>query len=264
MIGVLTMKRKGFTLIELLVVIAIIALLMAILMPTLARAKKQAKDVICRANLKHWGLVWSMYTGDHDGYFHRGWIGGATGPADTWPNAVRSYVGIGTDSNDVDFYCCPEATKPIDQGKRLDGGVHLAWSFGGVFNHRIGDYGSYGINSWVCNPPRGYGSGENWRTPSVKGAGYVPLFLDSAWYNAKPHHTDNPPFAEDGFFHVVGSTVGMFCLNRHSGAVNGLFLDWSVRKIGLKELWKLTWHKGYPTDADPPVWPDWMKGFKDY
>jgi prepilin-type N-terminal cleavage/methylation domain-containing protein/prepilin-type processing-associated H-X9-DG protein len=254
------MRRKGFTLVELLVVIAVIALLMAILMPALQRAKKQTKDVICRANLKHWGLVWSMYTGEHDGYFHKGWIGSATAPSDTWPNLVRPYVG-----NELDFYCCPEAIKPIELGKRLDGGVHDAWSFGGVFGHRVGDYGSYGINAWVCNPPAGYGEETKyWRTVNVKGASQAPLFLDSAWYNAQPRHTDDPPFAEDGFFGYVGATMGMFCVNRHNGAVNGLFLDLSVRKIGLKELWKLKWHQEYPLDAALPVWPKWMEKFKDY
>jgi prepilin-type N-terminal cleavage/methylation domain-containing protein/prepilin-type processing-associated H-X9-DG protein len=255
------MKRQGFTLIELLVVIAIIALLMAILMPVLGRAKKQAKDVICRANLKHWNLVWSMYTNENNGYFHRGWIGDATKESDTWPNVVLPYVG--NDVNNLDFYCCPEATKVTPPGGRIDGGPRTAWGFGGgIWGHRQGDHGSYGINGWVCNPPGN--STQHWRTPNVKGAGYVPLFLDSAWYNALPRHTDNPPFAEDGFFGVIGATMGMFCVNRHNGAVNGLFLDWSVRKIGLKELWRLKWHREYPTNCDLPVWPDWMKNFKDY
>jgi prepilin-type N-terminal cleavage/methylation domain-containing protein len=62
-------KRKGFTLIELLVVIAIIALLMAILMPALQRAKKQARAIICRNNLKQYGLGSNMYLGDWDGNF---------------------------------------------------------------------------------------------------------------------------------------------------------------------------------------------------
>ena len=49
-------KRKGFTLIELLVVIAIIAVLMAILMPALQRVKEQAREMVCRANLKKYGF----------------------------------------------------------------------------------------------------------------------------------------------------------------------------------------------------------------
>ena len=54
-------KRRGFTLIELLVVIAIIALLMGILMPALARVKKQAKSAACKMNLHQWAYIWSMY-----------------------------------------------------------------------------------------------------------------------------------------------------------------------------------------------------------
>ncbi|NQT01716.1 MAG: type II secretion system protein [Planctomycetes bacterium] len=62
-------KRKGFTLIELLVVIAIIALLMAILMPALQRAKKQVWGILCRSNLKQYTLSSRMYLDDYDGAF---------------------------------------------------------------------------------------------------------------------------------------------------------------------------------------------------
>jgi prepilin-type N-terminal cleavage/methylation domain-containing protein len=59
-------KRIGFTLIELLVVIAIIALLMAILIPTLNRAREQGKRATCLHNLKGLVLAWIMYTDDND------------------------------------------------------------------------------------------------------------------------------------------------------------------------------------------------------
>ncbi len=58
--------RAGFTLIELLVVIAVIALLMAILLPALQRAKDQARDVICRSNLRGVGTGILMYLEDND------------------------------------------------------------------------------------------------------------------------------------------------------------------------------------------------------
>lgn len=63
------MKRKAFTLIELLVVIAIITLLLAILMPALQRVKKQARDLICRSNLKEYGVAGRMYLDDNNGNF---------------------------------------------------------------------------------------------------------------------------------------------------------------------------------------------------
>ena len=60
-------KRSGFTLIELLVVIAIIALLMAILMPTLNRAREHGKRAVCLSNLKQLTVAWFLYANDNEG-----------------------------------------------------------------------------------------------------------------------------------------------------------------------------------------------------
>lgn len=72
--------RSGFTLIELLVVVAIIAVLIAILLPSLGRAKANAVRVKCAAVLKQWGVVVNTYAQEYDGYFgiRQPWSGGST------------------------------------------------------------------------------------------------------------------------------------------------------------------------------------------
>jgi prepilin-type N-terminal cleavage/methylation domain-containing protein/prepilin-type processing-associated H-X9-DG protein len=64
---------RGFTLIELLVVIAIISTLASMLMPTFARAKEQARKIVCVSNLKQVGFAVAMYTADHDDCYPVAW-----------------------------------------------------------------------------------------------------------------------------------------------------------------------------------------------
>jgi prepilin-type N-terminal cleavage/methylation domain-containing protein/prepilin-type processing-associated H-X9-DG protein len=64
--GGMVNERRGFTLIELLVTIAIIAVLMAVLLPALSRAREQGKRAVCLSNLKQLALGWMVYADDKD------------------------------------------------------------------------------------------------------------------------------------------------------------------------------------------------------
>jgi prepilin-type N-terminal cleavage/methylation domain-containing protein/prepilin-type processing-associated H-X9-DG protein len=265
-------KRRAFTLVELLVVIAIIALLMSILMPALARVRKQAKDVLCQGNLKQWGVCFTMYTDDYDGYFHEGWFG--AGPARHWMSVLRSCY-----SNESNLRYCPMATKPRTEGGH---GVYSAWGIfpGGWSGWGEDDFGSYGINSWVCNTPPGeehYGPPKKyWRTTAVRKATNTPLFLDAWWFDGWPEPFNGPLLLEDEYISSDSmEAMGDFCVNRHGGGLNCLFLDMSVRKIGIKELWKLKWHRMFNINGPytiaggvtRAVWEQeapWMVKYPDY
>ncbi|MGB2862020.1 MAG: hypothetical protein WBC05_01735 [Sedimentisphaerales bacterium] len=89
----------------------------------------------------------------------------------------------------------------------------------------------------------------------------------------RPDSRDGPPDYDGVHAGMTGQCwMSHFCINRHEGYVNGVFMDWSVRKIGLKELWTLKWHRdfntaGYWTTAGGVVqenWPQWMRRFRDY
>jgi len=279
-------RRKAFTLIELLVVIAIIALLMSILMPALARVKKQAQAVACMANLKTWGLNFKLYTDDYDGYFNEGWgwdqhpqNQGKPAEYGLWPNALRPYY------KDEKMRFCPTAVRIVEGS--TDWGTFKAWyrdmpnrypQTGEGASKRF--EGSYSINNWTNYSPTGRGGtrppANFWKsTQNVTNASQVPVFADNTWHDAWPQDTDMPvqqPFDFGWGNKGTADEMNQFCIDRHNGWVNFAFADWSVRKIGLRELWTLRWHKNFNTGgawttaggATDSDWPQWLRRYKAF
>jgi prepilin-type N-terminal cleavage/methylation domain-containing protein len=280
----MTHKSRAFTLIELLVVIAIIALLMAILMPALARVKKQAKSVACQAMLKQWGNIWAMYCQDNGGYFcmesdKTGW------PRGNWILALRPLY-----RTRAGILKCPMAVKPhpmrdVGQGQNR-GGTFNTYRMGAGGWETREEEGSFGANCWIFR----YRPGDpdniqgrpikwHWQSLDVRGGGNIPVFGDSMWRGGGPFYQNGDPRSErimppefDGQWIRAKNEMMHFAINRHNGFINHVFMDWSVRRLGIKQLWTLKWHKqfnvnGAWTTAGGAVqsdWPEWMRNFRPY
>ena len=153
-------KRNGaaFTLIELLVVIAIIAILAAMLLPVMAKAKAKAERISCLNNLKQIGVLFQLYTDDHGEVFppHRN----STHPDgdsssdlfDWWGTTITGHAGDKTYTNNL-FHC------PTLKGTIKTYGVSWHWSFDV-------NYVGYGYNGWFLGyhpyaPPYRFSAGSH-------------------------------------------------------------------------------------------------------
>ena len=289
------LRTNGFTLIELLVVIAIIAVLMAVLMPSLALVKDRARTIGCMANLKQWGLVTQMYAQDNDGKY---WSGVNYGGAGTygyfWPWQLEDRL---KDWKTSKIWFCPSAKKPIVDESGSSAPTFNIWNAWGIFKNDVncqtthktykagpnGMSGSYTINGYILDilslagptatfERSGVPATNGWSAYNVSGAGNVPLFLDSTRFDVWPVETDWPFEDEFASYSHADSDLGRTCINRHRGYTGSVFMDLSARKVGLKELWTLKWHRKFDTSGPwtlgggvgPSDWPEWMRHLRDY
>ncbi|MHC4203472.1 MAG: hypothetical protein ACYSTT_02395 [Planctomycetota bacterium] len=237
--------------------------------------RRRAKEMVCLSNLRQWGMMFSMYCSDNNGYFFTGELNGTRsgmGSGKYWREIMRPY----TKAHSKKMWLCPQAVKP---GGIPRGTLSVAaWE-------TADDIGSYGLNGWILNIAASRQSGNrnngwgrtpadwHWGTHQVTGANQVPVFTGSWWVDSWPRENDQPPLSDNGPGDTPNSNeMNRVCIDRHNGAINMLLMDWSARKVGLKELWTLKWNRGYNTEGPwtkaggvlPSDWPHWMRNFKDY
>jgi prepilin-type processing-associated H-X9-DG protein len=232
------MKSKiGFTRKDVFVAFCCTIFLLAALGAVGNGGRRRAKEAVCFANLKRWGTVFVALANDNGGQFLS-----RTAMRD-WPETLQPYYVQSK------LLLCPEARKTYQEGAL---NPFMAWLSDGY-------RGSYVINNWISNA-----GGDYWKTPYVAHAGQVPMLLDGQWREMQPYPADEPPmFETDLWTPGPMNEIRRACVGRHNGAVTAVFLDGSVRKVGLKSLWRLKWHRQWDMDFPLPVWPMWMANFKD-
>ncbi|MDI6448704.1 H-X9-DG-CTERM domain-containing protein [Anaerobaca lacustris] len=235
--------------------------------------RRRAREIVCQYNLRQWHEVFQDYLERNDGQFFTG----EGGSAYYW---ISNLDAEHLDHRKTRIWLCPEADKPSldENGEIRDrASVFVAWGLSaGSYYAPEGMAGSYGLNgytvdSWGGTYEGGVRASEGWRDfDTVPHSDEVPLFVDALRFDLWPLETDGP--AANEFASWSGNNMARCCINRHNAAVNCLFLDGSVRKVGLKELWTLKWHKSFNT-AGPWTkaggvttadWPEWIRNFKDY
>ncbi len=191
----------AFTLIELLVTAAIIAILAALLLPVLARAKDKARATQCRGNLRQWGLACWMYADDNGDFLPRRGQGVQTlaliTRTDDWFNALPIYFGL------------PSYQELVAAGKKPEPGDHSVFICPDAVDPGATNFLAYGMNmnlsTWNLPLPTKY---TDVVQPSV-----VVMLADAPGPYASTYPSTQP-------YSVVA---------RHAGRANLLFLGGAVR-----------------------------------